>query len=94
VDAREFLRHGEGVVPLNYAKLLESSGSTLGNRHTRERMRQSFYLRIVFERDMRVLICRDEHKNEGGCDSGRVNFVRSPVRVPVDRRIKDDEMTL
>src|SRR5690348_7545953 len=94
VDARELFSHGEGIVTRNNAKLRESGRGSFRNRCARQRMRQGFYFRVVFERDMRGLVRPYEDKDESGCDSGGVNFVRSSLRVPVVRRIKDDEMTL
>lgn len=94
VDARELFGHGEGIVTRNDAKLRESGRGTLGNRRTRERVRQSFYLRVVFERNVRGLVRRYEHENEDGCDSSVVNFVRGSTHVAMARRIKNDEMAL
>ena len=59
----DFFGNGERIIARKNTELRESGGGTFGNWRTRERMWQGFGFWILFERDMRRFVGRNENKN-------------------------------
>jgi hypothetical protein len=60
VNARKLFGDGKSVVAGDDAERRESGGGAGGNWRACKRMRQSFYIGVVFERDVRGFVGGDE----------------------------------